>query len=164
MVQPTLKRQRLYKYWPKVSKNHRQMLLPSHPLRKICNRNTLKPSYSCMPNIGTIISSHNKRLLAEPNTPIEDKCNCRKKETCPLLGKCQTKGVLYQATVKREDNQEEQTSVGNHWRCVKLDTTTAQTRARIQSTTLPSHGKLLRNVGDTQAIPRNVIYACMKST
>ena len=112
MVQPTLQRQRLYKYWPKVSKNHRQMLPHGHPLRKICNRSTLKLSYSRIPNVATIISSHNKRLLAEPNTAIEDKCNCRKKETCPLLGKCQTKGVVYQATVKREENQEEQTYVG----------------------------------------------------
>ena len=48
----------------------------------------------------TIISSHNKHLLAESNTAIEEKCNCRKKETCPLLGKCQTKGVVYQATIK----------------------------------------------------------------
>ena len=30
---------------------------PGHPLRKICNRNTLKLSYRCTPNIGTIISA-----------------------------------------------------------------------------------------------------------
>ena len=87
---------------------------PSHPLRKICNRNTLKLSYSCMPNVATIISSHNKRLLTEtqPNTTSVDNCNCRNKDTCPLPGKCQTNGVVYQATVKRIDNQEEQTYVG----------------------------------------------------
>ena len=87
---------------------------PSHPLRKICNRNTLKLSYSCMPNVATIISSQNKRLLTEtqPNTTSVDNCNCRNKDTCPLPGKCQTNGVVYQATVKRIDNQEEQTYVG----------------------------------------------------
>ena len=79
----------------------------SHLLQKICNKNTLKLSCSCMPNIATIISSHNKRLLA-----IKEKCNYRKKETWPLLGKCQTKGVVYQATVKRKENKDEQTYVG----------------------------------------------------
>ena len=52
---------------------------PSHPLRKICSRNTLKLSYSCMPNVATIISSHNKRLLTEtqPSTTFVENCNCR---------------------------------------------------------------------------------------
>ena len=66
-----------------------------------------------MPNVATLISSHNKRLLTEtqPNTTSVDNCNCRNKDTCPLPGNCQTKGVVYQATVKRNDNQEEQTYV-----------------------------------------------------
>ena len=34
-------------------------------LRKIFNRNTLKLSYSCMPNVKTIISSHNKSVLTK---------------------------------------------------------------------------------------------------
>ena len=39
---------------------------PDHPLRKICNRNTLKLSYRCTPNIGTIISAKNSKLLQPP--------------------------------------------------------------------------------------------------
>ena len=31
-----------------------------HMFHKIFNKNTIKVSYSCMPNIGTIISGHNK--------------------------------------------------------------------------------------------------------
>ena len=78
---------------------------PSHPLRKICNRNTLKLSYSGMPKVATIISSHNKRLLTEtqPNTTSVDNCNSRNKDTCLLPGKCQTKRVVHQATIKRND-------------------------------------------------------------
>ena len=34
-----------------------------HPLNKIFNRNTLKLSYSCMPNVENIISVHNKAVL-----------------------------------------------------------------------------------------------------
>ena len=35
----------------------------SNPLHKIFNRNTLKLSYSCMSNVKTIISSHNKAQI-----------------------------------------------------------------------------------------------------
>ena len=84
----------------------------NHPLRKICNRNTLKLSYSCMPNIASIISSHNKTILtkhtnAEPT--VCDTCKCRQKMSCPLDGKCLAEGVVYQATVKREDTGDVQT-------------------------------------------------------
>ena len=37
----------------------------SHPLHKILNRNTLKLSYSCMPNMHNLISAHNKLILAK---------------------------------------------------------------------------------------------------
>ena len=58
----------------------------NNPLNKIFNRNTMKLSYSCMPNISSIISSHNKSVLTKeaernPVTNTQD-CNCRKKETC----------------------------------------------------------------------------------
>ena len=59
-----------------------------HKLRKIFNRNTLKLSYSCMPNVTQIISGHNKTILRKAaQTPQQDQaaktCNCRKKEECP---------------------------------------------------------------------------------
>ena len=65
---------------------------------------------SCMPNISSIISSHNKSVLTKeaernPVTNTQD-WNCRKKETCLLSGKCLTEGVVYKATVTREDNAE----------------------------------------------------------
>ena len=86
-----------------------------HPLNKIFNRNTLKLSYSCMPNIQSIISTHNKAILNKEDnksTNPERKCNCRQKDTCPLKGECQTKGVVYQATVTNTTTKEEQTYVG----------------------------------------------------
>ena len=36
---------------------------PNNPLHKIFNRNTLKLSYSCMPNVHCIVSGHNKTIL-----------------------------------------------------------------------------------------------------
>jgi hypothetical protein len=37
----------------------------NNPLRKIFNKNTLKLSYSCMPNIKAIINSNNKRKISK---------------------------------------------------------------------------------------------------
>ena len=55
-----------------------------------------------MPNMKSIISSHNKALSDhhQSQTQTSDKeCNCRKKDQCPLDGKCLTQNVVYQATV-----------------------------------------------------------------
>ena len=67
-----------------------------------------------MPNMKQIIANHNKTLINTKNTkPITQKnCNCRQSKTCPLNGQCQTKGVVYQATVTRHDNNKEETYIG----------------------------------------------------
>jgi hypothetical protein len=90
-------------------------LPPDHPLRKIFNKNTLKLSYSCMPNVNSIISNHNKSVLKHQSitSPSQD---CRKKDNCPLSGKCLMANVVYQATVTRGDSNEQQTYVG-HTEC-----------------------------------------------
>ena len=74
---------------------------PHHHLRKVCNGNTLKVSYSCMPNTATIISSHNKNLLGnkqEPKTTISP-CNSA---NCPLNGECRKKAFIYKASITSE--------------------------------------------------------------
>jgi hypothetical protein len=86
-------------------------------LRQIFNRNTLKISYSCMPSIKTIITMHNKSTLAKEQQTVKHnatarECNCRNKLECPLAGKCLTESVVYQATVTRMDNSEQDTYVG----------------------------------------------------
>ena len=35
----------------------------NNPLRKIRNRNTVKIGYKCMPNMGSLVSKHNTKLL-----------------------------------------------------------------------------------------------------
>ncbi len=74
-----------------------------HRYHKILNRNNVKVSYSCMPNVGTIIKSHNSKITrtAEPTTEL--KCNCRRKEECPLNGRCQHKALIYEATITSGD-------------------------------------------------------------
>ena len=47
-------------------------------------------SYSCMPKMKSVISSHNKYVLSNFNSSTQqpDTCKCRKKPDCPLEGKC----------------------------------------------------------------------------
>ena len=56
-----------------------------------------------MPNVKQLTDGHNKAILktagiAQPRQDEEKKCNCRKKEECPLDGECLVNEVVYQAT------------------------------------------------------------------
>ena len=53
----------------------------THKLHKIFHKNTVKISYSCMSNILSIISGHNKNLLNR--TVTQYGYNCRIREDCP---------------------------------------------------------------------------------
>ena len=93
------------KHFPKTS-----------PLHKIFNRNTIKVSYSCMHNVRSVISKHNKRVLSEANSTQkstkEKQCNCRNANECPLDQVCLTKDLVYQAEVTTKDNNERKTYIG----------------------------------------------------
>ena len=90
------------------------------PLSKIFNRNTVKISFSCMPNVASIIKSHNSRVLGcatpAPAATVTQgrgarsgprKCNCRVPQGCPLDGNCLVSSVVYKATVMTNDNRGE---------------------------------------------------------
>ena len=68
---------------------------------KALNRSTVSLSYSCMPNIGMIIKNKNTELLSN-DTNSEKHCSCRKKNNCPLNGRCLTKSLVYEAEVKTD--------------------------------------------------------------
>ena len=72
---------------------------PRSKLHKIFNKNTVKISYSCMPNMQSILRAHNEAELAAKPSEEERKCNCSKKGSCPLQNECLTKNVVYKATV-----------------------------------------------------------------
>lgn len=68
-----------------------------------------------MPNMKSIITAHNKTVLAknlEKVNPGENQCNCRKKDSCPLSGKCLSENIIYKASVIRSDDNREETYVG----------------------------------------------------
>ena len=79
-----------------------------HPLHKILNKNTIKVSYRCMPNLKSHIDKHNSQILNNDlnNNQVEAGCNCQvnRRAACPIPGRCTTPSVVYRATVRRHDN------------------------------------------------------------
>ena len=73
-----------------------------HRLHKTCNKNNIKVSCSCMPNMAAIMSKHNKIALQNRTDPrrTTPPCNCRNKANCPLEGKCRESSIIYKATRK----------------------------------------------------------------
>ena len=77
---------------------------PTHPMYTIFKKNKIKISYSCFPHIGSILSSHNKRMLNSNST--ECRCNCNNRDECPLENKCLNPRVVYRADVTNKKNDE----------------------------------------------------------
>ena len=74
-------------------------------LNKIFNRNKVKVSYSCTDNMQSIINKHNNRIMNNiPNETQNQSCNCRNPNECQMENLCQTKNVIYKATVTTENN------------------------------------------------------------
>ena len=48
--------------------------------------------------VDSIIKSHNQGIIY-PRVRGQDSCNCRSRASCPLDGKCQAKGIIYNAEV-----------------------------------------------------------------
>ena len=69
------------------------------------NTNEVKISYSCFPNIDSVISSHNKNILYSDNTKYG--CNCNDKNKCPLDNKCLTPKIVYRADITNDQTQEQ---------------------------------------------------------
>ena len=139
----------------------------NHPLHKLFNRNTVKLSYSCMPNVKSIISSHNKRILkqeTEKNKEPEPECNCRQKNSCPLKGKCLTKGVVYQATVTDAKRNQSQTYVGlteNTFKTRYLNHTSSfRNKYKKHSTELSKHIWYLKETNTPHTINWKILKKC----
>ena len=59
----------------------------------------MKISYSCLPNMSSVLAKHNQKILnSKPST--ERSCNCRGGiEACPVGGQCLTESIIYSAEV-----------------------------------------------------------------
>ena len=73
---------------------------PNHELRRVVNRNTVKVSYSTMPNMAQQIKQHNNKVLDSGQVEKSGGCNGhRGGKQCPVPGDCMAKGVIYGAEV-----------------------------------------------------------------
>ena len=122
-----------------------------NPLKKLVKRSTIKISYKCMPNMGTLVSSHNSKLLRQNNTPPDQGCNCQGgPNTCPLaVPECKKRSVVYVASVESTDGVEHYTGLTggafkNRWYQHMSDINNNKT-----STTLSSHIRKLKEEGKT---------------
>ena len=73
--------------WANIGKQFLDLLDKHFPqnnqLHKTFNRNTVKVSYSCTPNVGSIIKSHNRKLTNAESKQTKY-CNCKKKQEFPF--------------------------------------------------------------------------------
>ena len=56
-----------------------------------------------MQNMRSIIQGHNNRIISKSKdsetADTKNLCNCRRKEDCPLSGKCLTRSIVYAANI-----------------------------------------------------------------
>ena len=84
-----------------------------HKFYKIFNKNNIKVSYSCMPNMKAVINKHNKKILASQPANIERTCNCMNKNNCPMNNNCLATNVIYEATIRSDlPNYKEKKYIG----------------------------------------------------
>ena len=82
---------------------------------KLYNKNNVKASYSCMPNIACVIKSHNSQILNSAKHATPPRCNCQKsrKANCPLGGgECTVENIVYAGTVTTPADEEGKVYLG----------------------------------------------------
>ena len=119
-----------------------------------------------------IISAHNKKVLQEKRTnekPNQKECNCQKGvKSCPIGGKCQTRAIVYKATI-RSDDGDERTYTGCTDRKFKERLYEHRTDANIRDnrhrTKMATHiwNKKDRGIG-IQEVKYNIVKKCHKYT
>ena len=127
-----------------------------HKLHKIFNRNNVKVSYSCLPNVASIVTSHNKTILSNNPTTDSPKCNCRKKESCPLEGNCLDKNVIYRCNLKTDISDDGVNYIGLTENTFKdrlyKHRNSFKYESKANSTELSKHVWQLKNNGNTNPI------------
>ena len=127
-------------------------------LHKLFNRNNVKVSYSCTPNIGRIIKSHNKKLSTTKQE--QEPCNCRTKNECPLKGDCKKTSVIYKCDISAQDTPKK-TYIGLTEREIKTRISehkaTSKSERYSNSTTLSAYVWELRCSGKSPTLEWSII-------
>ena len=72
----------------------------------------MKVSYSCMPNIASIVNNHNKKILINNTITPQNGCNCRKEDQCPLDNNRLITNVIYKANVTTDKDNTRKNYIG----------------------------------------------------
>ena len=59
-----------------------------HKYYKLFNRNNIKLTYSCIPNMNNVIWKHDSKIMKNPAPSTTKTCNCCRKTDCPMDGNC----------------------------------------------------------------------------
>ena len=101
---------------------------------------------------------------SKPQENPERTCNCRIKSECPINGKCLTKCLIYQATVKTLDDGKEETYVGLTENTFKTRYTGHKASFRNESkkheTTLSQYIWTLKNSNTQYDVNWKIIAKC----
>ena len=115
-------------------------------------------SYSCTNNMHSILNNHNRRLLDKLNSRALDVVSycSRRKEECPLGGRCNSKNVLYQACISpmEHNNDGERDNVGIsawNWKQGLYNHRHSFSNPRLRNQT--SLSKYFSNLMDQRLIP-----------
>ena len=65
-----------------------------------------------MPSMKNTIDAHNKSIINNQVKPPPKTCNCRRKEQCPMNGRCKEECLVYQAVITTKNSDETETYVG----------------------------------------------------
>ena len=82
--------------------------------------------------VACLIKTHNSSVINKENNKTPDTCNCRKKEECPLPGKCTIENVIYKAKVTTENAEK---------RYIGLTATPFKTRYSSHKSSFNNRGK-----------------------
>ena len=114
-----------------------------NPLHKLFNRNTVKISFKCMPNMSQSISRHNALLAKdtqEPLQPLKRTCNCRRGNPCPVSGQCKRGPSVYRAEVRADNKTEYYTGLSSDFNTrFYQHKGSFRKRSREHETTLSTH-------------------------
>ena len=115
------------------------------PLHKIFNKNCVKLSYSCMPNINGIINRSNIAKLSKEKNKVIAKCNCRDKVRCPLEGKCKQECVVYKVEVYSDPNNKRNKKIyfGSTQGILRLGTITIKQVSHTRSIGIVLHNLVI---------------------
>ena len=119
-----------------------------HPLSKIINRNTVKLSYRCMPNIKQSINRHNQQVQkGRTAANAIAGCSCVADRECPLNGNCQ--GPMWWKRM-------EPPTLTQNWRVPPL-------KRYITAIQASWSGELLTEGKSLTPLPGNATYVLKKS-